>query len=545
MRLGRKRLALLAVALASALIGIFAYSIDFLEETELDTVDWRFSLRGEDQSTEDLAVVGVDDITFRSRKLGGLGLQWPFPRSVHGELIDRLSEYGVRTIAYDVQFTEPTEIKEDNALIRAVQRAGNVVLATTEVDDNGRTNVFGGDNVVESVGARVGNTVIEQDSDGGWRRVHHEIEGLETFATVTAEMATGDPVDPADFQAEGSWIDYRGPPETIPAYSFSAVVRGQVDPSKLAGRIVVIGATAPALQDVHATSIGGGLMSGAEIQANATATVLDGLPLRSAPALVTYVLVLLMALVGPLSSLRLSGVLVAAMAAGALVAFVGISVLAFNAGTVLPMVYPVLALVLSTVGAIVVELRIERQERETLQDTLGDLPVQASEFFISYRREQSAWPGRILRGELVKRFGESSVFMDTDSIDAGQQWPRQIEDAIKRSSVVLVLIGPGWLDVRNPEGERRIDDSGDWVRLEIEAALAQPNAVVVPVLLDGAKVPDASDLPESLRPLAERNAVALTPDGWGREIDELVESLRAGQLREHFARRESAGEPSL
>ncbi len=533
-RLGRKRLALLAVALASALIGAFAYSVDFLEETELDTVDWRFSLRGEEPSSEQLAVVGIDDITFRE-----LDLQWPFPRSVHGEAIDRLSELGVQTIAYDVQFTEPTEIEEDNALIRAVKRAGNVVLATTEVGRGGSTNVLGGDNVVRSVGARAGNTVLEQDPDGGWRRVHHEMQGLESFATVTAEVTTGDPVDPADFGDDGSWIDYRGPPETIPTYSFSDVVQGDVEPSDFEGRIVVVGATAPALQDVHPTSIGGGLMSGAEIQANATATVLDGLPLQSASALVTFVLILLMAFIAPVASLRLSGPYVGAVAVAAVVVLLGLAQLAFNAGTILPVVYPVLALVLSTVGAIVVELRIEKHERETLEDTLGELPIQASQFFISYRREQSAWPGRILCGELTKRFGESSVFIDTDSIDAGQQWPHQIENAIRRSSVVFVLIGPGWLDVRNADGDRRLDDPGDWVRLEIEAALAAPNVVVVPVLLDGATVPDAKDLPESLRPLAERNAVPLTPDGWGREIDDLVESLRAGQLREHFAQRDA------
>jgi CHASE2 domain/TIR domain len=356
---------------------------------------------------------------------------------------------------------------------------------------------------------------------------------------VSAEVASGEPVDPADFGDEGSWIDFRGPPETIPTYSFSDVVRGEVEPSDLEGRIVVVGASAPALQDLHPTSIGGGLMSGAEIQANATATVLDGLPLQPASAPVAFLLIVLMALGPPLATLRFSAQVVALAAVGALFAFLAVAQLAFNAGTVLPVVYPVLALLLSTVGAIVVELRTERHERETLQDTLGGLPVQASEFFISYRREQSAWPGRILCGELTKRFGESSVFMDTDSIDAGQQWPNQIENAIQRSSVVLVLIGPGWLDVRNAEGDRRLDDPGDWVRLEIEAALAAPKVVVVPVLLDGAKVPDAQDLPESLRPLAERNAVALTPDGWGREIDEMVESLRAGQLREHFANRDA------
>ena len=87
----------------------------------------------------DLAFVAIDANTFDK-----LGLQWPFPRSLHGRLIDRLHADGARAIAYDVQFTEPTTPRQDNALIRAVQRAGNVVLSTTEVDENGESNVFGG-----------------------------------------------------------------------------------------------------------------------------------------------------------------------------------------------------------------------------------------------------------------------------------------------------------------------------------------------------------------------------------------------------------------
>ena len=82
----------------------------------------------------DIVVVAIDDVTFSD-----LDEQWPFPRSLHGGLIDRLREAGARTIAYDVQFTEPTTRREDNALIRAVAPRRNVVLATTEVDERGRT----------------------------------------------------------------------------------------------------------------------------------------------------------------------------------------------------------------------------------------------------------------------------------------------------------------------------------------------------------------------------------------------------------------------
>ena len=133
----------MAVATALAL-----YATDAFGRLELDTVDSRFAVRGAQEPPEDVVVVKVDDKTFDE-----LDLQWPFPRSIHGDLIERLDRAGARVIAYDV-FTEPTSAKEDNALIRSVDRADGVVLGTTEVDGRGRSNVFGGEQIVRSVDAR-------------------------------------------------------------------------------------------------------------------------------------------------------------------------------------------------------------------------------------------------------------------------------------------------------------------------------------------------------------------------------------------------------
>ena len=101
-------------------------------DLELDTVDARFAIRGDLTPPDDVVVVGIDDETFSE-----LDEQWPFKRSRHAQLIDRLKADGARAIVYDVQFTEPTKPAEDNALLEAVDRAGNVVLATTEVDNDG------------------------------------------------------------------------------------------------------------------------------------------------------------------------------------------------------------------------------------------------------------------------------------------------------------------------------------------------------------------------------------------------------------------------
>jgi CHASE2 domain-containing sensor protein len=132
MRSGRGLVAFLVVGAVAAAIGVVTYATGQFDEQELETVDTRFSVRGSETPSPDVAVVAVDDETFNQLKL-----QWPFPRSIHGKLIDRLREDGVKTIVYDVQFTEPTTPKQDNALVEAVARATRagtgVVLATEEV----------------------------------------------------------------------------------------------------------------------------------------------------------------------------------------------------------------------------------------------------------------------------------------------------------------------------------------------------------------------------------------------------------------------------
>src|SRR6516165_2425152 len=114
--------------------------------------------------------------------------------------------------------------------------------------------------------------------------------------------------------------------------------------------------------------------------------------------------------------------------------------------------------------------------------------------FVSYRREDSAAEAGRLRTSLLRQFGGDAVFMDTSSIQAGAEWPSSISSALESARVVLVILGPEWLRVSNEWGERRIDQENDWVRKEIEQALAL-NKEVIPVLVDGARMPPAEKLP--------------------------------------------------
>ena len=357
----RRRLAFLAVGALAAAIGVAAYAVGLLHGLELESVDARYSVRGARAPSDRVVVVEVDDVTFDQ-----LGLQWPFPRSVHARAIDRLREAGAQVIAYDVQFTEPTQPRQDEALILAVERAGDVVLATTEVDAHGRANVFGGEAVLRQIGAEAGNTVVKQDSDGTVRRFSRQIQGLGGFAVRAAEAAGAAPPDEAR-----PWIEYAGPPDTVPWVSFSRLVEGKVDPGFFRDKIVVVGASTPELQDVHATPTGAGLMPGPELQANAIATVLDGLPLRSAPPAVGLALIVLLAAVGPLAGLALRPSLAFGVALAVAAAYLLALQVAFESGLILPVVYPLLALAVGTVGTLGLYYQLAAFERQRVRFTFS------------------------------------------------------------------------------------------------------------------------------------------------------------------------------
>jgi adenylate cyclase len=357
-----------AVAALAVGLSVGAYAGRILRPLELATVDARFSLREAKGPPADVVVVQIDDVTFSD-----LGVQWPFRRSLHGRVIDRLVADGARAIAYDVQFTEPTQPEEDDALIEAVARAGNVVLATTEVDDAGRTNVFGGEDVLRQIGARAANALLAPDSGGVIRRFEHSVDGLESLAVAAAEVATGEVIPPARFDGGARWIDFAGPPGTVTTTSFSRVLEGKTPPGLFRGKVVVVGPSAPSLQDVHPTTTSGdGLMSGAELQANAVATVLEGFPLESSSKALNVLMIVLLALVAPITSLRLEPLRALALALAAGLAFVVASQLLFDeAGTILLVSYPLLALVLASVGSLAVNYLLAAFERERVRDVFS------------------------------------------------------------------------------------------------------------------------------------------------------------------------------
>lgn len=155
----------------------------------------------------------------------------------------------------------------------------------------------------------------------------------------------------------------------------------------------------------------------------------------------------------------------------------------------------------------------------------------ACHVFISYRRKDSnAWAGRIF-DRLAQIFPAKSVFIDIDGIEPGLDFVRTLNDHLATCKVMLVVIGPNWLSTTDAQGRRLIDEPLDYVKAEIKAALER-NIRVIPVLIDGARMPSESDLPPQLRPLAWRQAVELSHARFTADSEVLVESVTRAALNE-------------
>jgi CHASE2 domain-containing sensor protein len=397
----RDAVSLLAAILAALAFALTVQDAHLLDGLEDDTVSLRFQLRGTEPAPG-LAVVAIDDVTFSD-----LGLQWPFRRSLHARAIDRLRAAGARAIVYDVQFTEATKPREDLALYEAIERAGGAVMATTETDGAGGTNVLGGDENLARIGARAAAANLRTDRGGVIHRFPYASGGLTSVAVATAARVTRTPIAPSRFDDPGAWIDYAGPPGTVPTVSFSDLVRGRADPRALRGRIVVVGTSAATLQDVHATPTSASrLMSGPEIQANAISTVLQGLPLRDAPGWLGVLALLALGAVPALAHLRVRGLRLAAVAPVAGLAWLAIAQAAFEAGWMVAVTYPLMALGLGTVATMTSAFVTEHRERHRADEHNELLEERVRERTEELRDTQL---------EIITRLGQAAESRDEDT----------------------------------------------------------------------------------------------------------------------------------
>ena len=424
------RRAIAVVSVVSIAVAAGLALLHNAESLEQEALVARFTVRHEPKP-QGIVVVGIDSETLT--KLG----PWPFRRSLHAKMIDRLHAAGVKQIVYDVQFTEETEPEEDLALYDAIGRAGGAVLATTEVDDHGRANVLGGEENLRAIRAQAAAANVVNGERGVITRIPSSLVGLPSLSVATAERVTGHRADRSAFRSGQALIDYRGGPGTFPTYSFTRLLHAKKSElGFLKGKIVVVGATAPTQQDVHPTPTSGNrLMAGPEIQANAIWTALNGFPLREVPGWLDMLFVVALALVPPLLSLRLGAAAVGLTSLALGGAWLLGAQAAFEAGHVVAVVAPLAALLVSTAGALIAIHLAERNNRRRLERESAVLEGLVRERTAELREAQF---------EIVRRLAQAAESRDEETgqhIDRISRMCGQLARAAGLSDAEAELIG--------------------------------------------------------------------------------------------------------
>jgi hypothetical protein len=147
-----------------------------------------------------------------------------------------------------------------------------------------------------------------------------------------------------------------------------------------------------------------------------------------------------------------------------------------------------------------------------------------NKIFVSYRRQDASGEAGRLVDHLQEVFGDDSVFLDVETIEAGLDFIQAIEKALSSCKVLIAMIGPHWATMKDPQGNLRLFNKDDFIRIEISAALKR-DIRVIPVLVNGAMMPNPEDLPEDLQGLTRRHAQELSSSRWKYDSDQLTSVL--------------------
>jgi hypothetical protein len=156
--------------------------------------------------------------------------------------------------------------------------------------------------------------------------------------------------------------------------------------------------------------------------------------------------------------------------------------------------------------------------------------MENGKIFISYRREDTSGESGRLKDTLEQIFGKESIFYDGETLEAGLNFDQSIAKALNESNVLLAMIGPHWMKVADSKGVKRLQKPDDWVRKEIAEAIKR-NIRVIPVLVNGADMPDPDELPEDLKELSMKHAQELTSSRWNYDVGVLTKVLEKFIMR--------------
>ena len=362
-----------------ALLVAVAMHVDALEMAELAALDRFFRLRGPRVPTAPIVIVTIDEDSFDE-----LDLAWPFPRALHGTLLDFIAAGNPRAIALDLLFPEPSirGAADDAEFGDAVARAKVVILgAAITVTSEGfyvKTDVNLPIPTIRKGAAAVAPVNLNKDDDAVVRRVllRHGTRGgpkgdevLDGVNLALYRLAakSGLPVAPLP-RADEVVINFRGGRQTFPWVSYHRVVHGDIDPAVFRDKLVLVGATTHVLHDVFATPFErAGTMPGVEIHAHALDTLVRGDRIREVPWQVSAALALILAPLAAWLVVRLRAVRAFAAVASLLIAIVVVAFLMFALANVwLMVVTPGLALVLGYGAASTESFIRDQRERRRL-----------------------------------------------------------------------------------------------------------------------------------------------------------------------------------
>ncbi len=260
-----------------------------LEPGERWGLNQLFALRGASLPQTPVVIVSIAEDSFDE-----LNLAWPWPRALHGELLDRISQGHPAAVGFDILFPEPSARgpEDDRALAEAVERASPVVLAaaltTVQEDRYIKEDLNAPTSAIRQQAAGFGfvNLVLDNDAAVRSAEASRRFQGQEIpgFALAVARAAFSQGIASVPSTDAPFLINYRGGPKTFQTIPYYQVLNGEVSPEVFTGKIVLIGATSPVLHDVYPTPVSpSGEMPGVEIQANVLDNLLAGDPLTRAP----------------------------------------------------------------------------------------------------------------------------------------------------------------------------------------------------------------------------------------------------------------------
>jgi CHASE2 domain-containing sensor protein len=521
--------------------------------------DGRFFGRGLWQTQTKIIVIGLDEDSLE--KLPG-GLICVSPQLA--EVVTYLSDRKAAAIGLDLLLPEEKFGMEElleggkgdaTKLGAAIAEAGNVVLAEMKLPKGWRKPLpqWRWKELRDPDPSRIdlGFVNVTEDDDNVARRQQLGADGHTHFALALYARARQAEVVWADgglsvggrhvpLDAEGKLlINFAGPPGTFAPIPFHEVLSAARNlrsaPADFGGAIVIIGVTDPAQGDLHATpwanrywrrvsSGDGSLMPGPELHANIIATIGDGAFIHPVSWLTSLPLLLV---IGGVLGIALEELNRARRNLWLLLggppllflfcftwSYAGSEAFA-RANLRIETVPVFLTAILAYVGSLALQ-RISRAKRRRSG---------AMKIFVSYRRDDSRHVTERIYGRLAARFGKENVFKDVDSIAPGQDFRPVLEAAVAQCAAMVAIIGPRWLIITDDAGQRRLDSAGDYVRFELERALAR-NIQVIPVLVDGAAPLKAIELPTSLQPLAFRQATPVRPDpDFRNDMERLLTAL--------------------